>query len=66
MQEKTIYAIAGVVGVLAVVAFLQWSAQRDAKIMVAADKYEQCVKAEYGTTPTAWYIEHGKYPECGK
>jgi len=43
---------------------LVWSAGRDEKIMESAEKYEQCVKAEYGVTPAYYYEEHGEYPEC--
>lgn len=26
--------------------------------------YESCVSAQYGTTPAAWYADHGVYPVC--
>jgi len=29
-----------------------------------AEWYEACVSEAYGTTPTAWFEEHGEYPKC--
>ena len=43
---------------------LIWSINHDQKIMESADKYEACVKAEYGVTPANWYANHGEYPTC--
>jgi hypothetical protein len=43
---------------------LWWTNQRDAKLMEWADKYEACVAEQYHTTPSAWYADHGSYPEC--
>lgn len=63
-MEKTKVWLSAIVGVLAVSGVLHWSIQRDQKIMVAAEAYEQCVKTEYNTTPTAWYEAHGEYPIC--
>jgi len=52
--------IAGVVTILA------WSDNRTDKMMKAADLYEECVKQEYGVSPSYWYQEHGEYPTCLK
>jgi len=52
--------IAGVVTILA------WSDNRDEKMMKAVDLYEECVKQEYGVSPSYWYQEHGEYPTCPK
>lgn len=41
-----------------------WSDSRDKKVMEEMDKYEACVKAEYGVLPANWYAEHGEYPKC--
>lgn len=44
--------------------YFSWLNERDVEAMKAAEAYERCVAAEYRTTPSAWYIEHGKYPHC--
>lgn len=56
---------AGALALLVILAvFLKWTAGHDTKVMQAAAKYEQCIIAEYRTTPAQWYAEHGSYPEC--
>lgn len=52
--------VAGMAGILT------WSANRDEKVMQAADAYEKCVQDEYGVSPSNWYAEHGEYPTCPK
>lgn len=54
-----IFAIIGVIGLV-----LMWSVNHDKKVMESADKYEQCVRDQYGVSPAFWYSEHGEYPEC--
>lgn len=55
---------AWVIGGIAFIALtLWWSAGHDKAVMEAAERYEACVKVEYNTTPSAWYAEHGEYPE---
>ena len=49
-----------------IVAILVWSDNRTDKMMKAADLYEECVKQEYGVSPSYWYQEHGEYPTCPK
>lgn len=44
--------------------FFQWIDKRDEALGKWAEKYEECVKVEYNTTPSEWYWEHGEYPEC--
>jgi len=44
--------------------FLSWTAQRDAKLELAVDKYEDCVLREYNTNPSDYYQEHNEYPPC--
>jgi len=58
----TALAAVGVAGIL-------WSSffyfeHVDAKREAAWATYEQCVEREYGTTPEAWYMEHGEVPDC--
>jgi hypothetical protein len=53
-----------IAAIVIVALFIRWSEARGAKIMEAADRYEACVRAELGTTPAAYYQEHGEYPKC--
>lgn len=63
-MTKTQIGMSAIVGILAVVAFFHWIDLKDQERAEAAAQYEACVKSEYHTTPTAWYAEHGEYPEC--
>jgi len=63
MPKNIIIAIIVLVGIASI---LGWSSQRDEVIAQQADKYVECVKVEYGTTPSQWYAEHNYYPECNK
>ena len=63
-SEKLMTWLCAIAGVLAVIAFFQWTADRDQKLMTWAESYEKCVATKYRTTPSAWYIEHGSYPAC--
>lgn len=54
----------GTLTVAAIATFLWWTNERDKALNEWATKYEECVKVEYHTTPSAWYAEHGEYPEC--
>lgn len=33
-------------------------------VNLSAERYEECVKVEYGVTPSYYYSEQGFYPEC--
>lgn len=50
--------------VLFLAGFLTWTAKLDEKRMISAEAYEKCVRAEYNTHPTAYYDQHGTWPEC--
>jgi len=63
-KQKAILWTCGIVGVLAVVALNHWYNARDVKLITWADKYEQCVKNEYQTTPVDWHTSNGFYPPC--
>lgn len=54
----------GILIIVAFVGFFKWTAHMDEVRNVAYQKYEECVKEQYGTTPSAWYYEHGETPEC--
>lgn len=41
-----------------------WSAAHDKKIEEVAEQYEECVRTEMHTTPTAYYDQYGEFPEC--
>lgn len=66
MPKDSKYMIA--IGVLALIvigaAFFMWTSNLDAERNAAYEDYQQCVKKEYGVSPTRWYAEHGEYPEC--
>jgi len=62
-MKITLSIVALIISIIALnVAF----SNRDAKIMKAADLYEECVRQEYGVSPSYWYQEHGEYPTCPK
>ena len=50
--------------VILVNAILYVANLREKKVIESAEVYEKCIKAEYNTTPSAYYIEHNKYPTC--
>jgi len=56
--------LTGIVIAALVGGFLWWANERDKALMQWAERYEECVQVEYGTTPSAWYLEQGEYPEC--
>lgn len=41
-----------------------WLDKRSDLAIIQAENYEQCVKVEYGMTPSYYYSEQGFYPEC--
>jgi len=49
---------------VAISLFFGWVAEHDKKVAEAAQKYEECVKKEYGRTPVQVYVETGFYPKC--
>lgn len=58
------YIFAFVLVAVVVVGVVVVSNKRDQKLMVAMDKYEECVKKEYGVSPQYWFEENGEYPVC--
>jgi hypothetical protein len=59
--KNTIKIVLCLALVVVVVSFTNWrhnAAER------AYQAYEECVISEYGTTPAAYYAEHGETPEC--
>lgn len=50
--------------ILVVFILFNWINYRDNELNEKAEKYEQCVKNEYGVSPSFWYQENGEYPEC--
>lgn len=61
--KNILYAL---IAITAIVAILSWSDKHDQQVNEAADKYEQCIKVEYHTTPSAFYAEHNQYPTCNR
>ena len=43
---------------------MKWMDKRDKAVLISVDRYEECVRNEYNTTPSAWYMENGEYPYC--
>lgn len=48
----------------AVIGMLHLSSQRDAKVIAAAEAYEDCVLEEYNMTPAQYREINGNYPKC--
>lgn len=44
--------------------FFLFLEERDRQVIKSSELYESCVRKEYKTTPSAWYMEYGYYPEC--
>lgn len=59
---KTIATIA--ISIIALSLIMIALNSHDNAIEKAAEKYEECVRKEYGLTPAYWYSEHGEYPTC--
>lgn len=64
INDMKIFGLLAVCGTIITVAGM-WFSTRDAEVRASAVAYEQCVKAEYGMTPVAYYEKHHKYPKCG-
>lgn len=59
------YIIAIVAGILVIGLYLQWTTERDQKVQESAQRYEECVKKEYGgRTPHEVRETTGEYPVC--
>lgn len=41
-----------------------WSGKHDKQVEASVEKYEECVRTELHTTPTAYYDLNGEYPKC--
>ncbi|MBI5732642.1 hypothetical protein HY967_01640 [Candidatus Jorgensenbacteria bacterium] len=64
MKEKTIIWLCGIGTIISFLLFMYWVDKHDKAIERSADAYEKCVMAEYNTTASTWYNEHGEYPYC--
>lgn len=58
------YIIALIAGILILGSFLAWTNKRDAKVIESSQRYEECIKAQYDTTPMEYYYNNGEYPVC--
>ena len=63
MKNLKVILITGVV-VIGMFFILDGIAHRDQQVMEAGDKYQKCVEDQYGMSPSYYYQETGKYPEC--
>jgi len=41
-----------------------WLEKRSDLAIIQSENYEECVKVEYGMTPSYYYEVNGEYPEC--
>lgn len=65
MKNKIIFIGYMLTGFLIIyLLFFVWLPRHDKAIEYASDKYERCVKEEYGVTPSYYYAENGEYPKC--
>lgn len=62
MKRQTIVYILFFIAFISL--FIVWTIDHDEKVQIGADKYELCVKSQYGVSPAYYYQEHGEYPEC--
>lgn len=51
-------------GLMFVLLLSVWLEKRSDLAIISAENYEECVKVEYGVTPSYYYSEQGFYPEC--
>lgn len=58
------YSLYALLAVAFIVGAVKWSAYRDRQLSDDYAKYVTCVKAQYNTTPEAYYAENGKAPDC--
>lgn len=56
--------IALLLGLMFVLLLSAWLEKRSDLAIISAENYEECVKVEYGVTPSYYYSEQGFYPEC--
>lgn len=56
--------IALLLGLMFVLLLSAWLEKRSDLAIISAENYEECVKVEYGVTPSYYYNEQGFYPEC--
>lgn len=61
---KTTTVAASLLGLAAIIGLALFSSLRLEAQDAAYRAYEECVEREYGRSPSAYYQEHGEYPEC--
>lgn len=44
--------------------FISFLNQRDEELRIWAEKYEECILVQYGTSPSNYYTENNHYPTC--
>lgn len=64
IMKKLLYIAIILAAIACAVALFKAMEARDEALAKAAEQYENCVRDQYGTTPTAWRMEHGVYPTC--
>lgn len=61
MVKKIVY---GLLALLALVSFVYWTNDHDAKVAKATERYELCVINTFGINPSAYYDQYGQWPVC--
>lgn len=64
MKDTIINSIVVTIIIAGMLGITLWSAGHDKEAEVSVEKYEECVRIEMHTTPTAYYDQHGEYPKC--
>lgn len=58
--------IIAVVAVAVIIGSNVWAAGKDKERIQANEQYAQCVKDQYGMSPTQWYAQFNEFPVCGQ
>ncbi len=59
------FGLLGAMALLIVCFVISALESRDVVMDETYTAYEDCVTVQYSSTPSAFMIEHGYYPECG-
>lgn len=63
-KDIVITAVFSIIATLAIFQWLAFSIRVDETRSREARRYEECVRRELGTTPAAYRLEFGHYPDC--
>lgn len=64
-MKEIILIVAALIAAVAIVFLLtRIVEERDERVRQASKAYEQCIKKQYGVTPSMYYQALGEYPVC--